>query len=48
MNDLPHQADGSERAGGDHASLRIDPDSAERLTAFTDEKVGGSSPSERP
>ena len=33
-NDFPRQANESGRAGGDHASLRTDPDDAERDTGI--------------
>ena len=33
-NDFPREANGYRQAGGDHASLRTDPDDAERLTGI--------------
>jgi hypothetical protein len=33
-NDFPRQADESGRAGDDHASMRTDPDDAERDTGI--------------
>jgi hypothetical protein len=39
-NDFPRQANESGRAGGDHASLRTDPDDAERDTGICGQKAG--------
>jgi hypothetical protein len=40
-NDFPRQANESGRAGGDHASLRTDPDDAERDTGIYRSKGWG-------